>query len=75
MKTHERTKNIQITISYGKDVKTTKINMLKEGQKIYFMRNRYIRVTLNIENKNEFAKLAKAIIIMFLQINDKNDYD
>jgi hypothetical protein len=39
------------------------------------MRNRYIRVTLNIENKNEFAKLAKAIIIMFLQINDKNDYD
>jgi hypothetical protein len=30
------------------------------------VRNRDIKVTLKIENKNEFAKLAKAMIIMFL---------
>jgi hypothetical protein len=39
------------------------------------VRNKNIKVTLNIENKNEFAKLAKATIIMFLQTNDKNDDD
>jgi hypothetical protein len=39
------------------------------------MRNRDIKVILNIENKNEFGKLAKAMIIMFLETNDKNDDD
>lgn len=57
-------------------MKTTKIKHVRgREQKIYFARNKNIKVTLNIENKNEFAKLAKAMIIMFLQTNAKNDDD